>query len=283
MIPIREALAGGTQAIQAHRVSQTPLLDASLLLCAVTGCSREQLYSRSDTNLTTEQAEQFQQLVSKRCRCVPIAYLIGKRDFYGRTFTVNPSVLIPRPDTETLVEVSLGILNSLPEPEVLDLCTGSGCIGITLAAEVPHAQVTLSDISSEALVVAQKNAKIVLDRPIEILASDLFDSLIGRKFHLIVTNPPYLTDSWYDEVELQVKVEPALALLGGDDDGLAIIRQIIAEAPDHLHPGGAVCIECDYRQAERIAELLSQQGFTEVGIRSDLAQHQRVVWGFINV
>jgi release factor glutamine methyltransferase len=280
---VREALASGTQAIQAHHVSQTPLLDASLLLSTITGLSREQLYIKSEVLLSSEAVQQYNYLVSQRCEAQPVAYLLGKREFYGRTFIVNPQVLIPRPDTETLVELTLEHIRKLTCPTVLDLCTGSGCIGISVAAEAPHADVTLTDISREALQIAQKNVELLLERPVHLVQSNLFSALIDQKYSIITSNPPYLTPDWYEETEKQVKAEPALALLGGDSDGLAIIRDIIAQAPHHLYPDGVLLIECDYRQVEAVQTLFEEHGFSQVSCEYDLAQLQRVVWGVYDV
>ncbi len=279
MIRLGEALTQGTREIQAHHVSLSPLLDASLLLSRITGLSREQLYAKTDVLLSDEAVTLYQQLISKRCSAVPVAYLTGSREFYGRAFQVTPSVLSPRPDTEILVETALRFLQDLREPEVLDLCTGSGCVGITIGAERSDSHITLSDMSAHALEVARTNAEQILTTQPTIVQSDLFSELRGKQYSLIATNPPYLTDSWYDSTEAQVKVEPKVALLGGEEDGLAIIRRIVSEAPEHLFDGGALMVECDYRQVETVMLLLTERGFSEVESENDLAQLQRVVRG----
>ncbi|HLW22217.1 MAG TPA: peptide chain release factor N(5)-glutamine methyltransferase [Sphaerochaetaceae bacterium] len=283
MIRVGDALAQGTKAIQTNQVSKTPLLDASLLLSRITGLSREQLYAKSDVALSDEAVSQYHLLVSRRCEAVPIAYLTGSREFYGRDFRVTPDVLIPRPDTEILVEVALSFLQGKQNPEVLDLCTGSGCVGVSLGAERSDARITLADISANALEVARSNAQELLDNQPIIVQSDLFSELKGKRYTLIASNPPYLTESWYDGTEPHVKVEPELALLGGEEDGLAIIRRIVSEAPEHLQDGGALVVECDYRQVETVMLLLTERGFTEVGSESDLAQLERVVRGIWHV
>lgn len=283
MMTIGEALDGGTRAIHAQRVSQTPLLDASLLLCSSTGFTREQLYAKSHIPLDQQAIDRYTSLVKRRCAAEPIAYLTGSRDFYGRTFSVSPAVLVPRPDTEVLVEQSLAFLDRFDHPKVLDLCTGSGCIGISIAAEYPGAQVCLSDISLDAIEIARTNSHALLDREVEIIHSDVFSSLQDRRFHMIMTNPPYLTQAWYEETEAQVKEEPSLALLGGDEDGLHIIRKIVQQAPDHLEDRGILIIECDYRQNGQVARLLEQRGFVDIASCNDLAQVRRIVWGAFHV
>lgn len=283
MISVGEALTRGTKAIDGYRISQTPLLDASLLLCKTTGLSREQLYSKSDSLLSDSAESLYVSLIKRRCEHEPIAYLIGEREFFGRTFTVTPDVLIPRSDTEILVETALELVKEKPAQRILDLCTGSGCIGISLAAELPDSEVTLADISEGALQVATENAQRLLNRPVTILQSDLFSACTDTYFSLIATNPPYLTQSWFDQTEAQVKAEPALALLGGDADGLAIIRSIIDQAPKHLHPRGILLIECDFRQQGAVMDLLSERGFSHIESKKDLAQLHRVVWGVLDV
>ncbi|MDX9939604.1 MAG: peptide chain release factor N(5)-glutamine methyltransferase [Sphaerochaetaceae bacterium] len=279
MIAIGNALRQGTQAIQGQCISQTPLLDASLLLCAVTGMTREQLYSRSAHLLSTQEFHRYTELIAQRCESQPIAYLTGTREFFGHAFTVTPDVLIPRADTEILVEQAVLMLGTHDGQKVLDLCCGSGCIGISVASAVESATVALADISESALVVAGKNSRSILGRSLETVASDLYRALQNRRFHMIMTNPPYLTDQWYEQTEMQVRKEPELALIGGGEDGLDIIRRIIGESPDHLEAGGTLLIECDYRQNESVAKLLAERGFSSIGKREDLAQVRRIVWG----
>lgn len=279
MIAIAEALKRGTQAIQSKQVSQTPLLDASLLLCAATGMRREQLYSRGEQNLGDREHTFYEHLVARRCEAEPIAYLTGSREFFGHTFCVTPDVLIPRPDTEILVEQALTELQNLENPRVLDLCTGSGCIGISVASAHDGALVTLADISKEALALALANSRKILGRELECVEGDLFSALQNRHFHMIMTNPPYLNEPWYELAERQVKREPRLALVGGGEDGLQIIRRIIEESPAHLEQGGMLLIECDHRQNDLVGRLLTERGFSRIGQRDDLAQLRRIVWG----
>lgn len=283
MITIKEALHKGTKAIGLGQFSQTPLLDASLLLCKATGLSREHLYSQSDLTLSADVFESYTTLVQRHLAAQPIAYLIGEREFYGRTFKVSPSVLIPRPDTETLVEAALSKLAPGRTANVLDLCTGSGCIGITIAAERPLTSVTLTDISKEALAVAQINNQEILENRATLIQSDLFSAIPNQKFEMIVTNPPYLTTAWYDKTEAQVKAEPSLALLGGGDDGLYLIKKIIEQAPTYLLEGGCLFIECDYRQHDMVKEYLKEKGFSSIESYNDLASLRRVVGGCVHV
>ncbi|MFA7370311.1 MAG: peptide chain release factor N(5)-glutamine methyltransferase [Sphaerochaetaceae bacterium] len=279
MMTVQEALSQGSKAISQTQVSATPLLDASLLLCKTTDLRHAELYSQSLKTLSEETVEAYHALVKRRCEAEPVAYLVGYREFYGRQFLVSPSVLIPRPDSETLVEAALERLSPSSESAVLDLCCGSGCIGLTLACERPKLDLTLSDISKHALLVAQQNNLSLLKGQAKVVESDLFEAFRSEKFALIVTNPPYLTSPWYNACEKQVKREPSLALLGGDSDGLALIRRIVDEAGYYLLNGGSLLIECDWRQNATVTELLVAKGFSDVKSYSDLAALKRVVGG----
>ncbi|HPB41916.1 MAG TPA: peptide chain release factor N(5)-glutamine methyltransferase, partial [Sphaerochaeta sp.] len=205
----------------------------------------------------------------------PIAYIIGSKEFYGRSFYVDERVLIPRPDTEILVETVLkaiedGVVSS--EDPIIDVGTGSGAVGITLAAEL-DCMVLLSDISCDALDVARINSRRILGRELETIASDLLP--LGRKYGIIVSNPPYLTDEWVAAVDQNVRSEPDLALRGFGEDGLDIIRALVAESSNH----GSLFIECDYRQTKQVAGLFEEHGFTNISIQRDLQGLERVVWG----
>ena len=274
-----EALRQGTLAIRDSGVSTSEALDAMLLLCKATGLTKEQIYSRPDTELTVQARSLFGALLERRSTAEPIAYILEEREFFGRLFHVDARVLIPRPDTEILVEQALDLLEAGTEATVLDLCTGSGCIGITIAAERPQATVTLADISDEALAVAVDNVKALLGNTLELVQGNLFESLPNRRFHMIITNPPYLANQWYQTTAEQVKREPYLALVGGGEEGLDLIRTIVAEAPDHLEPEGALLIECDDRQNTTVACLMEKAGFTSVSSAHDLAGCRRIVWG----
>jgi release factor glutamine methyltransferase len=230
--------------------------------------------------MSEEHTHIFSQSVSSRLKHIPIAYLTGLKEFYGRDFFITSAVLIPRGDTETLIETTLSFLTeSNQDMSVLDLCTGSGCIGITLSLETKNTHVTLSDISKEALKVAKTNAVRLHAPIIEIIHSDLFDALDGRIFDVIVSNPPYIAPSWYQSLSKDVLSEPKLALLCESDDGLSIIKSIISLSTLYLHKDGYLVIECDYRQIDEVMESFTQQGFSEVTYHTDLSMRRRVVSG----
>jgi release factor glutamine methyltransferase len=230
--------------------------------------------------LANAQSAAFEALLARRLTGEPVAYLVGAREFYGRPFQVSPDVLIPRPDTELLVERALARMPPDQAMAVLDLGTGSGCIAITLALERPNARVTAVDRSPAALAVAQRNATL-LDADVEFLTSDWFDALDGRRFDLIVSNPPYIAAGDPHLARGDVRFEPASALAAGPD-GLDDLRHLIAAARAHLAPGGALLLEHGYDQAEAVRALLTHCGYVRARSWSDLAGIPRVSGGEVS-
>lgn len=227
-----------------------------------------------------EQAAAFDALLTRRLAGEPVAYLTGVREFFGRPFVVTPDVLIPRPDTELLVDLALARIPPDEPIDVLDLGTGSGCIAITIALERPHAHVTAVDRSPAALAVAQRNAEL-LDARVEFLTGDWFEGLAGRRFDLIVGNPPYVAANDPHLAQGDVRFEPATALAAGVD-GLDDLRRLVAAAPVHLAPGGALLLEHGYDQAEAVRRLLDAHGYSEVQRWCDLAGIPRVSGGKVS-
>jgi len=219
----------------------------------------------------------FQSLLSQRLQGRPIAYLVGKREFYGRPFHVTPDVLIPRPDTELLVELALARLPPDQPLDVLDLGTGSGCIAITLALERPLARVTAVDRSAAALAIARSNADI-LNAPVEFLTSDWFAVLAGRRFDLIVGNPPYIATADPHLTRGDVRFEPISALAAGHD-GLDDLRHLVPAACTHLKPGGSILLEHGYDQAEAVHALLRMNKIQPAQSWADLSGILRVSGG----
>lgn len=269
MNTVAAALAGARQAI--------PVAEARLLLGEVLGRNHAWLEAHRDDVLDAVAAERFAALVARRAAGEPVAYLLGRREFYGRDFAVSPAVLIPRPETELLVEIALAAVAGIPAPRILDLGTGSGCIAITLALELPAADVTAVDISDAALAMARGNAARLGAR-LHCLQSEWFAALSGERFDLIVSNPPYVAEGDPHLAEGDLRFEPALALACGRD-GLDAIRRILASAPDHLEPGGTLHFEHGYDQAPAVAELLMWAGFTDIVQHRDLAGIVRVSGG----
>lgn len=258
-----------------ERGIENPSLEAFLLIEDLTGLDRTGQILHSDMEIGDDSV--LMDKLSRRLSGVPMAYILGHREFYGLDFKVNEDVLIPRPDTETLVEEGISFLRNR-KGTILDLCTGSGCVGIS-ASKNTGLPVVLSDLSDRALKVARENAERLIPGRYEIVQGDLFSSLSGRRFAAILTNPPYLTDAWYDIVTEEVRKEPRQAFLGFDSDGLGLIRKIILQAPEYLENNALLAIECDYRQTAECAKLLEKQGFVDVGILKDLSGLERCVRG----
>jgi release factor glutamine methyltransferase len=277
---IRRLLEWTTQYF-ASKGFEAARLEAEILLAHSLGCQRTQLYVQLDLEPTEAQRTAFRSLVKKRAERCPVAYLVGKRDFYLLTFEVTPAVLIPRPETEQLVLEALAILKPLTAPRVLDIGTGSGCIAISLAHQQPKADVTAIDISADALAVAQRNAeKHQVASRMRFLQGNLMAPLdANERFDLIVSNPPYIAESEYAELDADVRdFEPKLALVSGQN-GLEVYQQLIPAAKRFLKPGGALLLEIGYQQDQTVAELLTQSGFQSVKLFRDFQRHPRVLLG----
>ncbi|EYS93264.1 SAM-dependent methyltransferase [Cupriavidus sp. SK-4] len=256
-----------------------PALEVRMLLTHVTGLSRTQLITRDTDTLTIAQRDAYATLLARRLAGEPMAYLIGEREFFGRKFRVTPDVLIPRPDTEVAAEASLARLAEVPQPNVLDLGTGSGILAVTLARERRDAQVWATDISPGALMVAQDNASALGADRIHFLVSDWYAALPpGLRFHLIVSNPPYIAEGDPHLTEGDLRFEPIDALTD-HDDGLSDLRVIVGGAGARLLPGGWLLMEHGYDQAQATRQLLEDAGFTEVFTARDLAGLERCTGG----
>ena len=258
-----------------------PLLEARMLMQCVTGYSRVQLLSHDTEVLNDAQQEHWQTLVTRRISGEPMAYILGEREFYGRLFAVNPNVLIPRPDTETLIEAVLADFGT-ETISLLDLGTGSGAIALTLAAERPSWQVCATDVSTEALVVARQNSQR-LNTSVRFFEGDWWGALPADehlKFHVLVSNPPYIEANDGHLSEGDVRFEPMGALTDGAD-GLQHYRRILRDVVRYLHTNGAVYFEHGYNQGASIRALLSQAGLTQVRTIQDLSGNDRVSTGIL--
>jgi release factor glutamine methyltransferase len=273
MNSIAGALAAARQSI--------PVAEARLLLRHVLDANAAWLEAHRDDPLPRSAAEAFAALVERRACGEPVAYLLGFREFYGREFSVTPDVLIPRPETELLVEIvqkKLGGSDTVSgAATLLDLGTGSGCVAITLALELPQARVSAADFSPAALAVARANATL-LGADVSFVESDWLDCFGGRRFDLIVSNPPYVAAGDPHLSEGDLRFEPPSALACGDD-GLDAIRRIIADASRHLEAGGWLLLEHGYDQAAALRELLAAAGFGDIEQHRDLAGIVRVSGG----
>jgi release factor glutamine methyltransferase len=256
----------------------TPRLDAELIVAHVLALPRVQLYVQFDRPLSPTELADIRALIKRRQAGESVAYLVGKKEFWGFEFTVDARVLVPRPDTETLVEEARARLEGLQAPRVADIGTGSGALAVTLAKLRPDAIVFASDLSGAALEIALGNAER-LAAAVTFVEGDLTAPLLARgPFSLIVANLPYVPTTDLAALPPEVRAEPALALDGGDD-GLCLVRRLIEGAPALLASGGVLALEIGAGQAQATATLLGAAGFIDVRARPDLAGIDRVVSG----
>ncbi|MDR1786977.1 MAG: peptide chain release factor N(5)-glutamine methyltransferase [Treponema sp.] len=280
MATIAQAIAESARQLRGAGV-ETPSLDAALLLAHTLKQSREYLFARGDEPLPQDAARAFRALTARRASGECVAYLTGKKEFYGLMFTVSPDVLVPQPDTETLVDAALAFLKRLETrpPRVLDLGTGSGAVAITLKYRFPGAEVWASDISEKALSAARANADRLLGPgALRFFRADLFqadgDEALPA-FDLIVSNPPYVPSGALAALPKEVRCQPALALDGGPS-GLRVIEALVRGARARLAPGGGLLVEAAPSQMGAIRALLSEAGFSGTRVWRDLAGRERV-------
>jgi release factor glutamine methyltransferase len=252
-------------------------LEAQILIARALEVNRAWLVAHDRDRPTAHQQHAIETLIARREAGEPVAYILGEREFYGRTFKVSPDVLIPRPDTELLVEAALERLPPDAPARVLDIGTGSGCIALTLALDRPAWQLTAVDISPSALKIAQFNAAHLGAR-VDFVQSDLFDNLDAAPFDAIVSNPPYVAAADPHLARGDVRFEPAGALTAGPA-GLDVLARLIAQAPGHLCPGGWLLLEHGWDQGDKCQGLMAQSGFMDIQTLTDLAGHPRVTLG----
>jgi release factor glutamine methyltransferase len=253
-------------------------VDARALMQQVLNASHAYLIAHSGQVLTPEQAQLFQQSVKRRAAGEPVAYITGKREFYGMGFVATPAVLIPRPETELLVGLALERISSSRPSRILDLGTGSGAVALAIARHRPLALVTAVDISPQSAAVARENVRLHNLDNVSIIEANWFQGVAGEIFDLIVANPPYVARADPHLSQGDLRFEPPIALSGGED-GLDCLRHIIAAAPAHLVRNGVLLLEHGYDQAEACRELLHTAGYCGVFSRPDLAGIMRVSGG----
>lgn len=295
-LPLSDAIKIGVRRLSEAGVADCEI-DARELYCFQAGINRTGLMMRWTDVLQDNQCEAYFQLIDRRAERVPLQYITGYQAFMGLDFKVNEHVLIPRQDTETMVEDALELIEKgslrgneyrvkvkgvKPIKEILDLCTGSGAIGISIGKLNPNIKVTLSDISDEALKIAGENTKKHNLKSIKIVKSDMFEALKGmtgkKKFDLIISNPPYIRPEVIETLEPEVKEhEPMLALDGGED-GLDFYRIIAKSAPEHLKKGGVLMMEIGYDQKNQVKEILANTGaFDKIIGLQDLTGKDRII------
>lgn len=256
---------------------ESPRLDAEVLLSHIVKCDRIHLYVNFDRPLMKEELNRYRNAVKLRAQRVPVAYIIGEKEFMGHTFGVTEDVLIPRPDTEILVEEAIRLLTDKPSVRIVDIGTGSGAILLSVLCDVEGATGVAVDLSEKALAVAKSNGERlgVCDRA-EFRHGDLYAPIAGEKYDMIVSNPPYIPVRDMKTLSPEVHKEPEMALVGGAD-GLDFYRRLIDGAPSLLNEGGLVLFEVGIHQAQEVARLGRKRGFSETRILNDYAGIERVV------
>jgi release factor glutamine methyltransferase len=250
-------------------------MNAEVLLMFTLGCDRAHLYAYPERELTDDEQARYDEAIRQRSVGIPSQYITGHQEFWGMDFIVSPAVLIPRPETEHLIETVLTLAREVAKPKIVDVGTGSGCIAIALAKELPDAEIHATEISPAALEVAEANAaRLQLDRRIHFHDTDLLRGIAGSDFDLVVSNPPYVGESEEDQVQLEVrKFEPRSAVFAGPT-GLEVIEKLVAAAPDKLKPGGWLLMEISGTIVDRVKRLLAN--WSDVKITNDLQGIARV-------
>jgi len=282
---ICEALVQGSAVLKTAGID-TPSLDASVLLACILNITRSSLTAKGNEILQKEDMDKFQSLIERRKKGECAAYITGNKEFFGLTFKVNSNVLVPRPDTEILVETALEHLKTMniekktDKTKILDLCTGCGAAAVSIKHEMPETEVWASDISAQALETAKENAAKLTGGSVNFFLSDLYTALpvINSSFSLIVSNPPYIPTDKIQTLSAEVRNEPFIALDGGKS-GLEIIGRIIEKSPDFIHRGGFLLLEADPGQMEKISSLLENRGYKEIKLYKDLSGQDRVIRG----
>lgn len=255
----------------------SPRLDAEILLCSILQQERIYLYVNFDQPLQKSEVDLYRELVVRRVKGESIAYILGKKSFLNLELYVNTSVLVPRPETELLAEVAINFCKKHDGVSLLDIGTGSGTLAISIAYNCPDVTVVAVDVSQDALTVAEKNAqKYEVMNRIDFMLSDVYDSIVGKKFDLIVSNPPYILSKEIKTLSKEVQKEPVLALDGGED-GLDIYRKIVGKAMSFLSNEGLLALEIGYDQASALEQLAIEAGFKQTKVLKDLAGLDRVV------
>jgi len=266
-----------THAVTQLKYSDSPKRDAQILLGFVTGKSRTFILAFAETSLTDRQFGQLEILLARRVKGEPVAYLVGEREFWSLPLRVSPATLIPRPDTECLIEHALTCLPSHP-CHILDLGTGTGAIALALASERPDCQVTALDVVPEAVALARSNAENLAITNVTVLQSHWFSALEAQRFALIVSNPPYIDSDDPHLSQGDVRFEPKSALVA-DKQGLADIEILISRAPDFLEPNGWLILEHGWQQGAQVRQLFLSAGFIEVNTVKDYGDNERLTSG----
>jgi release factor glutamine methyltransferase len=277
-VQLKQALAAAVEPLEAADVG-SPRLNAETLLIFVLGVNRAYLYAHPERELTPEEQARYDEVIGHRASGLPTQYITGHQEFWGLDFIVSPAVLIPRPETEHLVETVLELARAVPEPRIVDVGTGSGCIALALAHELKNAEVYAVDLSADALEIARANSvRLQLDSRVRFLKSNVLEALAEtRGFDVVVSNPPYVGLNEADKVQRSVfKFEPRMAVFAGEN-GLDVVRPLVEQAHPALKPGGYLAMEIGYSMRDAVLELLNPTMWDEPNVVPDLRGIPRVV------
>lgn len=271
---LREAFSLGKDLLNKAKIEEYET-DAWLLLERAADCTRNDLYLRGNEPLTEEQETLYKEYLERRSRRIPVQHILGVQCFCGLDFIVTPDVLCPRQDTEVLIEEAIRRIR--PGSSILDMCTGSGCIILTLLHLVKDCTGTAADLSEKALAVAMQNAK-KLEKDCTFIQSDLFENIEGR-YDVIVSNPPYIATKEIEALEPEVRIHEPMMALDGREDGLFFYRKIVSASVDYLNPDGWLMFEIGYDQGQAVSAMMKSAGYSDVKVIKDLAGLDRVVIG----
>jgi len=277
---LKQVLAASIERLEAADVG-SPRMNAEVLLMFVLGVNRAYLYAHPERELTPEEEARYDEVLGQRATGMPSQYITGHQEFWGLDFVVSPAVLIPRPETEHLVEAVLELARGVPRPKLVDVGTGSGCIALALAHELKDADVYAVDVSAEALEIARANAaRLRLDGRVHFMQSDVLEAMAGvHDFDFVVSNPPYVGFGEADKVQKSVRdFEPRVAVFAGEQ-GLDVIGPLVEQAHRVLKPGGWLAVEIGYSMRDAVVNLLSPTMWEDVRVVPDLQGIPRVVAG----
>lgn len=276
----QEACRKGTYILKEQNIEDAAN-DAWLLMEFVTGMSRARFYVDGFSAMKPEEEQRYFAFIEKRSTRIPLQHITGVQEFMGLAFQVNEHVLVPRQDTEILVEEAEKYLKQNPKAKVLDMCTGSGCIAISLKVRNPGIDCTAADISKDALKMAALNTEN-LSADVRLIESDMFADVTGR-YDVVVSNPPYIPTKVIEELEEEVRLHDPFGALDGKEDGLHFYRILAEKGPLYLNHGGRIYMEIGHDQSEAVENLLAEAGFEEISTKKDLAGLDRVVSGVYNI
>lgn len=278
---LKDAYTEGIKKLKLSNID-APVVTAGAILCYVLGCDKSYLYTHDDYLLSKDEYDKYCEALKRRIGGEPLQYITGHQEFMSLNFAVSPSVLIPRQDTEILVEYIMEFVGQKENVSILDIGTGSGCIAISLAYYIKGSQVFGVDVSKDALEIARKNARSCgFEERITFLESNLFSNVPIKKFDVIVSNPPYIPNRVIDTLDRQVKdFEPKIALDGGED-GLDFYRRITKQSVNFLKPNGLLAFEVGFDQARDVAKIM-ESSFKDINIQKDLAGIERVVTAILS-